>query len=68
MLNFDKMSKKLEEKLNYSKIEVVNSYSGWSLYIDGNRVSGPKPIHGEIHHTFKAKKKDVCKAMGAICR
>ena len=68
MSKISRLEKALEENLNYSRIEVVNSYYGWSLYIDGNRVSGHKPIHGEIHHTFKVKKKDICKAMGAVCR
>ena len=41
-------------------IEVVNGVGGDCLIIDGNRISGPKPLGGgTITHRWKVNKKEL---------
>ena len=46
-----------------TKVSIAQSINGFSVYINGQRIAGAKPVHGEFIETWQVRAKDIAKAI-----
>ena len=46
-----------------TKVSIAQSINGLSVYINGRRIAGAKPVHGEFIETWQVRAKDIAKAI-----